>query len=401
MIADIAKAPTADKSREIQLLLCCARSCMDSIRAELIKSLLHEDIDWDYLIKTAFSHKVMPLLYWSLNSTCPEAVPKARLAQLRNYFHSNALRNHFLTGELLKVLDLFARHGIPAIAFKGPILAASVYGQVLLRQFCDLDILIHKRDILNTKKLLSSQGYQLELQLNWQYHFVHEDSKVNLDVHYSGITPRERPLSLNFNYLWSRLEPISLAGTTVLSLQPEDLLQILCVQIAKDCWQWREQLAKICDLAEVVRVHQDMDWNRVMKQARSIGSERMLFLGLLLAQELLGTVLPEEVLQRIHAQPVVTILCKQVCERIFTIDHRSSTVNSLPKYLDTEKNLFYFRVRERWQDKVPYFLHLVKLALSPSVEDYKLPLPKSLYFLYYLMRPLRLAGKYKFLGKHR
>lgn len=393
MIADIAKAPTADKSREIRLLLCCAHSCISSIRAEQIKTLLYEDIDWDYLIQTALSHKVIPLLYWSLSSTCPEAVPQDRLAQLRDYFHGNARRNLFLTGELLKVLNLFATHKIPAIAFKGPILAASVYGQLALRQFCDLDIMIREQDTLNTEKLLNSQGYQLGLQLNWQYHFVHQDSRVKLDIHYAGITPRERPLSLHFQYLWSRLKPISVAGTTVLTLQPEDLLLVLCVQVAKDCWEWREQLAKICDVAEAVRAHQRINWHQVIQQARLTGSERMLLLGLLLAQQLLGITLPDEVLQRMQAHPVVNRLAEQVRERLFTMD-RTSAAQRRPKYLDSERNRFYFRVRERLRDKVPYFLHLVKLVITPTVEDYEsLPLPTFFHCLYYLTRPFRLAGE--------
>ena len=393
MVADIAKPPTADKSRENRLLLCCARNHIDSIRAEQIKTLLHENLDWDYLLQTAFSHKVTPLLYCSLNSTCPEAVPQARLAQLRDYFHSNARRNLFLTGELLKILNLFSTHRIPAIAFKGPVLAASVYGQLVLRQFCDLDIMICEQDTIKTKKLLSSQGYQLGLQLNWQYHFVHKDSRVNLDIHYAGLTPRERPLSLHFQHLWSRVKPVSVSGTPVLTFQPEDLLLILCVQVAKDCWQWREQLAKICDVAEAIRVHPKIDWHQVIQQARSTGSERMLFLGLLLAHELLGTSLPDQVWQRMQAHPIVNILCQQVCERLFTME-QSATAHRLPKYRDTEKNLFYFRVRERLRDKVPYFLYLAKALLSPTVEDYEsLPLPASLYFLYYLTRPFRLARK--------
>jgi hypothetical protein len=90
-------------------------------------------------------------LYQSLNTTCPEAVPKANLAQLRNYFHANAQRNLFLTQELLKLLTLFKTNGISAIPYKGPVLAVAVYGNLALRQFGDLDILVHKRDVLRAK----------------------------------------------------------------------------------------------------------------------------------------------------------------------------------------------------------------------------------------------------------
>ena len=49
------------------------------------------------------------------------------LGRLRKSFRSNVQRYLLLTAELLKLLDLFAVHGIDAIAFKGPVLAAAVY----------------------------------------------------------------------------------------------------------------------------------------------------------------------------------------------------------------------------------------------------------------------------------
>ncbi|GAG91885.1 unnamed protein product, partial [marine sediment metagenome] len=84
----------------------------------------------------------MPLLYQSLKKTCPEAVPDDTLEQLRAYFLTNAKRNLFLTGKLLRLLELLKDNGILAVPFKGPVLAESVYGDLSLRQFADLDILV-------------------------------------------------------------------------------------------------------------------------------------------------------------------------------------------------------------------------------------------------------------------
>lgn len=396
MVADSTKNPTDEMRPEIQLLLSCARTNIDSEKAKQIKILLQENIDWDYLIQIARWHGVMPLLYSSLNSICPQAIPSAQLAQLRSYFHTNARRSLFLTSELLKVLNLLQTHEISAIPYKGAVLAAFAYGNLSLRQFCDLDILIHPRDILRTQNLLISEGYQLHRQLDWEQHFLHQDSKVNVDLHW-GITQKERPFEVDFEGLWSRIEPISLAGTKVVNLGAEDLLLILCVQITKDCWQWKEQLAKICDIAQLLRVHPSMDWNCVINQARKLGSERMLILGLLLAQKLLGTDLPNEILPRIEAHPIVEALANQVCERLLYKDYRLGLDDRPPKYLDREKNLFYFRVRERLQDKVPYFLHLVQVAIAPTEQDRAfVPIPAYLSFLYYLIRPIRAVTQYAF-----
>src|SRR2546421_12805708 len=85
---------------EIALLLCCARTHINEQAAERIRHLLHQSIDWTYLIQTASKHQVVPLLYRSLSNTCSDDVPKPILAQLRTHFHANALRNLLLTAEL-------------------------------------------------------------------------------------------------------------------------------------------------------------------------------------------------------------------------------------------------------------------------------------------------------------
>jgi len=154
------KAPTVSDRPEIELLLCCTRTQIDTATAERIKILIQSKIDWAYLIQTATRHGVMSLLYQSLSTTCQEAVPKTNLAQLRDYSHSNALHNLFLTKELFKLLNLFESHSIPAIPFKGPVLAVSAYGNLSLRQIGDLDILVRERDFHKAKELLLDQGHR-------------------------------------------------------------------------------------------------------------------------------------------------------------------------------------------------------------------------------------------------
>src|SRR5262245_35749716 len=145
---------------EAELVLCCARTCMDPENAARISALVRRDIDWDYLLRIANEHGITPLLYTHLNATCREAVPNRNLDELRNHFHDNSRHNLFLTGELLNLLRLFETHQIPAIAFKGPVLAAAVYGNLALRQFSDLDLMIHKQQVAKTRGLLVSRGYR-------------------------------------------------------------------------------------------------------------------------------------------------------------------------------------------------------------------------------------------------
>ena len=143
---------------EVRLLLDCARTCLDAQRASRIKSLVSKDIEWAYLLRMARGHGVMPLLYRTLNSTCSDAVPKPTLEELREHFYANAGRNLFLTKELLKIVQFLKAHGIPSIPYKGPVLAASVYGNLAFREFGDLDLLVREREYQRAQDLLFAQS---------------------------------------------------------------------------------------------------------------------------------------------------------------------------------------------------------------------------------------------------
>jgi hypothetical protein len=404
---------------EIDLLLCCARTRIDPANAERIRSLLREDVDWTYLLRTARRHGVMPLLWRSLQATCPEAVPQATLAQLRGHFHANARRNALLTKRLLTLVDLLEAHDIPVIPLKGPVLAASIYGNLALRQFGDLDILVHEQDVPRARDLLRSLGYQprsqqsstqetAALQVRFHSQFADPDRKVLVELHWRLID-WQFPFPFDLDRLWERFESVSLAGTVVRSFPPEDLLLFLCVHGSKPGHRWG-QLGQICDVAELVRAHQGLDWGQVVAQAGRFGSERRLLLGLLLARDLLGTALPEKVRLRIQSDPWVPSLTAQVCEWLFREDEGRD--GGLKRYL------FDLNALERRQDRVRFCLRsattstAVKWALrSPigllrlpySYLDrtqsrngwiWPLPLFALLSFLYHLLLPIRSVARH-------
>jgi hypothetical protein len=394
MYATIFLASDVEMRPEIELLLCCSRTCIDSQRTQRLKTLVQEEIDWTYLTQMALRQGVMPLLYFNLNTTCLDTVPQTVLEQLRNNFQSNALNSLFLASELLKLLNLFNEHAIPTIPFKGSVLAASIYGNLTLRQFCDLDILVREQDFIKARELLILKGYQSIEEYDWEQSFAHSSSGVHVDLH-QRITSRYFPIRFDFDRCWQRLESISLAGTTVVNLSAEDLLIILCVQVAKDCWYERDQLIKICDIAELIDAHQTLDWKDVLEQAHRLGCRRILFLGLLLAHELLGAALPQEVLLEVQANSAVRSLALQVRDRFFQNTYiPPDTIESPLKRL-VRSAIFNFRIRERWQDKLPYIFFLLQSAVIPNEKDCELvSLPTYLTYLYYLLKPVRLVEKY-------
>lgn len=379
---------------EDELVLRCARVSVNPEEADRIAVLLQEDLDWEYLLAMAGRHRVVPLLYWHLDAISPEAVPKTILDRLRNYFHGNNLRNLFLTGELLELLRAFEARGLPIIAYKGPVLAASVYGNLALREFGDLDILVRRRDVPRAEEILASAGYRPLYRLTHaqeaaflRYHcehpFTRDDGRSVVDLHWE-VVERHFSFPLDTERLWKRLERVPLGSGIVPTFSPEDLLLILCVHGSKDLW---EQLKLICDVAELTRAYRGMDWERVTERAGALGGERMLFLGLFLANDLLGAALPEKVSRRVRADPAVRDLAERMRERLFR-----ETDDQPKAFEDSPFHPLHLRMRERLWDRVRY---CVRTATTHTVGDWMaLPLPRPLFFLYYGLRPIRLIGKY-------
>jgi hypothetical protein len=286
-----------DPRAKIELLLCCARTSIDSKTLERLRTLLRQDIDWHGVISTANRHGVLPLLYRSLSRSSPDVVPKAILDQLRESFRSNVPHSLLLTAELLKLLDLFAGHGITASTFqRDQSWRLPVYKDLSLRPFSDVDVLVSREDLPKAGGLLASLGYSLLTTDNAVvdpedvtyfepncYIFGHQDHGTRVDLQWR-VTDRYFSFSLEGGR--GRLVPVMVAGRSVLTFAPMDLLIILCAHGTKHQWQ---EIKWICDVAELLRTEKEkIDWRKLQQEASRQGVRRMLNLGLFLAHDLLG-----------------------------------------------------------------------------------------------------------------
>ena len=142
------------KYLEVELLIHCARTHIDVERIDRVKSLVKQDINWQYLLNIANKNKILPLLYWHLSQIVPEVISTNELLFLRDQFNKSSKSNLFLSRELLKIFNLFESKNISVMPFKGPVMIYNLYKNLALREFCDLDILIHKEDLFKIKELL-------------------------------------------------------------------------------------------------------------------------------------------------------------------------------------------------------------------------------------------------------
>ena len=371
---------------EVELFLCCARARLDEERIARLRQLLVETLDWNYILRFAESHGLVPLLYYHLHHHAPANVPPAIYEKLRDRFRRISALNVYLSGELRRLLKLFATVDIDAIPYKGPALAAQAYGNIALRCFCDLDILVRQSDVLRVKELLIAEGYELYPQLNGVQQalmlrtqcnlpFTRDNHRLIVEIHWL-VSARLFSAPLDAENLWENVKLDTFEGMKIKTLLPEDLLLALCVHGTKHLW---ERLSWIADIAQLLEIHPELKWSELLKRARRTGTERMLLLGLFVAHDLLGAKMPEGVIGQLESDREIIKMARQIYSQLFAEGNKASGISG---YF-----LFQLKARRRLRDKFNYW----RYAISPTEEDLTmLSLPASLSFVYYLLRPLRM-----------
>jgi hypothetical protein len=174
---------------------------------------------------------------------------------------------------------------------------------------------------------------------------------------------------------------IVVSGQDVKTLAAEDLLPVLCVHGSKDFWA---RISWIADVAELIHRQADLDWDEAFRAAESLRAERMLHLGIALADDLLQAPLPDEIRKRVRADSEAGSVAREVEQRV------------LGRALPGVGTRSRFRFRRRMvRGMLAGWRYSVRLAVIPAEEDWDMvQLPRALAPLYIALRPLRLLRKY-------
>jgi hypothetical protein len=321
------------------------------------------------------------------------------LQQLHEFHTAHARHNLLQTAELINLLKLFAAEGIQALSFKGPILAFTVYGNVSLRQFGDLDILIHRNGFQRAIDLLLAQGYHRDgpdgqpqesraaQRRRKDVVLVNESKQIRIELHWR-LSGTHFNFPVDLQCLWEKLGRLPVAGVQVRCLPPNELLVYLSLHGSRHGW---ERLAWICDVAELLRTYPDLDWPQVIAQAQSLGCERALMLALLLASELLDANVPSFIRYKLRDDSELNRMAANVREWLYREPCESLKLS--------DWYFYHLGMKERPRDKVRlhlyYYYRYLRLALKPNRRDHALvTLPTLFSFLYYLLRPFRLVNEH-------
>ena len=374
---------------EKRLLVCCARTRTGPRIAQEIREITAAALDWDFLLTSAAENSILPLVARQLSAAAPDIVPSSELERLKNGARANAVRCLVLTAELIKIVDLLQSEGIQAIPYKGPALAVQAYGEIALREFDDLDIILRQRDMAKANDVMQGIGYRP--RFGWYFasstsvvpgEYNYRDQKRRLIVEFhTEQTLRHFPVRLNLDDLSRRLVPVNLSGHEIPTFGPEDMLSLLSIHGSKDFW---ERISWIADISEFVQSRPQLDWDQVFRRADILHAGRMLHIGLALAANLLSAPLPPEVSARVQSDSVASRVASDVAQRHFA---RESPERDAAARFNYRRRMIAGRL-SGWR-------YSMRLATEPADEDGQMMhLPRPLVPLYAVLRPFRLLRKY-------
>jgi hypothetical protein len=365
----------------------CARTHEPEREARRVHSFAESQPHWNGVIDAAANHSIVPLVCKRLLEFSGDALPAAWRNRFRQEFVSNAHRNLLLSAELVRVLRALEQSGLQAIPFKGPALAQQAYGDLSLRQFTDLDIVLPHAQIPQAHRALEKLGYLSEgaaaalaqNRIPGQYAYRNGPGSILIELH-SERTMRYLPVPLDWKALGPRMETVLVGGQPLRTFSVEDTMMLLCVHGTKHFWT---RLGWICDIAELVQAPRGIDWTRAEKIAHKMRCYRMWLLGLALASEVLAAPLPDAIARKIHGDARVVAMSRRVQTQYLLSGESAISAGERMRFRSNTQDNFATSLRQ-----------LSVFAMRPTDEDWQAhSLPRWAAPLYAILRPLRILRK--------
>jgi len=353
----------------INLIIEC---CKDNPKESKIKNSILFIEDWEKFIFLANKHGVLPLVYKVFNKYS-NLISSYYLLILKNYYLEITAENMGLTKELIQIANILSTNDINYFTFKGPTLSFNIFGDITMRQYSDIDIMIEKKDLEKAISLIKNHGYEDFLNLtqeqfsfrknnSHEYSLINKKKGVLLELHWSFLD-NDHPTNIDNFINFSDLKKVLIVDKKLNILNNEELLIYLCIHGINHLF---ERVEWLVDIDRLIKLN-NIDWSRVDKLiASSFEVKKSFYISLSYVNSLLGTAIPNKYINSYKKENLI-----------------------LKTYLLREKKLFKkLLFKSRFFTKATSklkFLH--KVIFKPTLNELRvIKLPRKIYFMYYLIR---------------
>lgn len=335
------------------------------------------ETDWDEVIAVAERHGVLVMLSRKVAS-------EPLLAAARPLTE----RAFVLTRQLRMLVNELTSAGIEVLPIKGPVLAATAYGDPAMRGASgDLDLVVRQRDFEPAIARLLAAGYTRHEGAIDDHDHEQWESEAHLLPSFLPATMVELHTDLIGNFhtapvdldaVLSRCRTMTLFGVPMRVTAAEDLLLYLCLHGSRHLWS---RLLWVCDIDALIRAESQLDWDALLERAAAIDATRRVTLGVHLAHTLLGTPLPSW----FSARRSLRVTAALVRRRMEATSAGVREPNLAMRFASE------MAARETLAQRVTY----VKKQLAPNARDRAwIALPRRLEWMRIVLRPIRVLTSY-------
>ena len=373
-------------SLEFQLALSCSALDVESV-LELTTQLKNSPgfSETDFLIFLR-RHHICELAFHTLREN--SSFSNSFHLQLELQSKANQLKAIKGQSIQVKLQSYFDEQHIYAIFLKGILLSRQYYGDLGLRNVVDIDVWVEEKFFNQGKVFLRALGYVSTLDHHAfnqrQLNFIHQCNHD--EIFYHPGDSRAPVIELHWklrnalgNFMFDpikeqeKLMKVEMNGLSFSVFNHVDQFIFLCVHGAEHGWYKLKWLVDLVHLNKTI----DFDWESVVLRAKALRSERELRLAWSLLQEFYGLIIPEKI-----AEIKLTTIDG------FRLNYVRHLIDYEGAFCDTAKEKLFNLLYTLSLNRRPIIAKELLLKNLTNTTDWlTLPLPSSLFFLYFPLRP--------------
>lgn len=283
--------------QENNLLLLCSKANLDNDAKQRIKELNPKNLNWEYLLNRSLTEGLFGLLYKNLKNAQIEIPPQKEFKELERMYYQNLAKNMVFLKELDSILKYLNDNQIPIILLRGAAFLKTIYRDIGLRYFDDIDIFIKGNHYDKICKLLKKNGFT---SLPFYPDRYLKDS-LNIDLHtslfnVSRIRSRAYAIKIKNEEIWKDARQINSHYPNILSLSPYDNILILSLHSLKHSFA---QLIWFVDMNEIINQNKDnLDWDKLLQRAELFNLTRPLYYSLFYLKKTMNSPIPDFVFNK-------------------------------------------------------------------------------------------------------
>lgn len=330
-------------------------------------------LEEEKLVKLAQHHRVSYLVLKKNPFLPPRVVNNLKKSEQEKLFYRLSLVN-----TLRGLLAFFNDCQIAVIPYKGAALSHALYGDAVVRDFTDIDILVKEEDVERVYVLLKQYKKELKDIVSYEKNkhsisvkIKEGSAEVEIDIHWR-FTEAYFHIDYDMKGLWGRAMHRQLFAVSCLMMCEEDVLLSLTIHHGNmEGWK---KLKYLADLHAFLTRRPEINWKLVMDEAQRMDIKKALLTGICLCIRFFETNINEEQLCReLRNNDGVEKKALKIVKKYYVNTDAVPSVFSLSHILDT------VLMREKAKSR----RLMLSGLLAPHAKDLEvIHVPKQFRFIY-------------------